>query len=112
MTLKDAILAVMDEYDNEVRGLDSNTDTAVKARDIYLAEIAAIDSSTVIEAITEGRSIQPPKPQRLVRQWLIRSIRLGMRIQRKLDRPDEPTTMFDRSYDDEPGPAPTTQEHT
>ena len=100
MTIGEAMRAVSDEYDEEVkRARQDEAFGALMGACIgleyeemntelphYVSEIARASG------VKTGTALPP-----YVYQMARMCFRMGMRTQRKLDRPDEPTTMFWRS---------------
>lgn len=108
MTIGEAMRAVMDDYDAEVERAQREHPFGVlmaacmkreyvevdQALTGYVAQIANQPSATreaMIET-PEGLALSP-----WVYQMAAMCFRMGMRVQRKLDRPSEPTSMFWRS---------------
>jgi hypothetical protein len=98
MTLLDAIEATGDEYDAEATAHEHDP---LRNR-IRRHEIEAVRASGLISDITSGAAIYPAETQELVRAWISTAFRFGMRVQRKLDHPDKPTSVIDTSYDGAP----------
>lgn len=95
MTLKEAIKQVQNEYDSEVRSVGKHPETEAAARALLTAEMEQVLESDVVNTILQGRRIFPPDAHELVVARLIMALRLGMRVQRKLDAPEKTTTLFD-----------------
>lgn len=97
MTLKGAIITVQEEYDREIK--TPRKEKLAQFERTLKHEYNSIAQADLIFTITEGRTILPLENFRMVSQWIIMAFRLGMRVQRKLDRPQSPTSILDYTYD-------------
>lgn len=96
MTLKDAILTVLDECGAEYLQKGKNS---VLRRRIFDHEYTSMNEAKLFEEVTGNAPIVPRESALKIYSWISFAFRFGMRVQRKLDHPDLPTTMSDVSYD-------------
>lgn len=96
MRLRDAIILVGNEYDAEARRLKKDPILQSKAEKILDHEYAEIEASKAVEDIMQGRIVMPAEVQEWIEHSLVMALRLGMRVQRKLDHPDIKTSIFDQ----------------
>lgn len=92
MTLREAIDKTKNEYDQEVRSF-RGTQLERRAANILTSELDQIAESSLIHDITQGRKIFPDENRAMIETWIILAFRFGMRVQRKLDHPNETTRM-------------------
>ncbi len=95
MTLKDAIMTVQEEYDREIKQWRIRPDIGQAASALLYAELDQIEATDIIETILQGRTFLPLEVQDFVETAVRMALRFGMRLQRKIDHPDKPTTVFD-----------------
>lgn len=95
MTLRDAIIHVDREYGIEVRKIKSEPQYGDHCRQIIEAEFEQIGATRIVETLLSGRTFFPPEVAKYVEQTVLMALRFGMRVQRKLDHPDRPTSILD-----------------
>ncbi len=95
MTLRDAIEQTQNEYDEEALSFKRIPQLNIAATLLLNAELDEIEATDVIETILQGQRFVPAEIHTFVAARLMIALRLGMRIQRKLDHPEKTTTLFD-----------------
>lgn len=91
MTLKEAIEAVDKECAAEHRIITSDPVLEAQAKNILKSDIEQMEAAHLEEMITQGSPIYPVQSRLLVYSYIKVAFRLGMRVQRKLNNPDQNT---------------------
>jgi hypothetical protein len=97
MTITEAIRAVSDEYDGDVAQAAANAGFARLMKAETCREYGEIDEElpSYVEEIARGMGV---KPGTILPSYVYTAcrmaFRMGMRTQRKLERPDEKTSVF------------------
>lgn len=92
MTLKEAIEAVDKECAAEHRIITSDPALEAQARNMLKADYEQMRAAGMTDIITGGSPIYPVENRIKVYAWIEVAFRMGMRVQRKLMKPEENTS--------------------
>ncbi len=99
MTLHEAIEQSQNEYDAEVGSFEVDRSADRIAKSILEYEYGVLDKLDLFGEITRHAPIAPAESRLKIYRWVTLAFRLGMRVERKLQHPDKPTSIFDVSYE-------------